>query len=660
MNLSDLSFKQKVALLITFPIVSFLWLSTSTLFQNFSTSAEMSSLIRLTNLSVVYSDLVHELQKERGMTAGFLSSNGTNFQNELASQRSSTNQKKEKLSSYLNSHPIENTTVQQLNDKITQQLRQLKNIRSQVDNQSIPLSNALQYYTQANRFLLSISGVISDISTDSAITKETIAYYNFLQGKERAGIERAVLNGVFSNNEADSKTLIKFASLVTQQDTYLSNFLSFARSSNKQFYETQMNDSSVTEVTKLRKLVMSRSTDFNIDPKYWFNQATKRIGQLKKTEDYIADQLIELASKKASTAKSDLVLNLILCSFITVMTSIICFLVIKDLSKRVKDLTKVMESVKEGNDLTSRATYVDKSELGVISYSLNATLERFHNVIDNLSGSSVTLASSAEQTSQTCHQNSSSILEQQNQIGLIATAIEQLSATVDEVASKTQQTAESAKTMNGEAKNGLTTVKASYQSIDNLAQEINELAQKVTHLHESSNNITSVIDVIKSVADQTNLLALNAAIEAARAGEQGRGFAVVADEVRSLAQRTQDSTSEIEGFITSLQADVEAAFSVIDSCQEKSASAVASSQLVEQTLSTIATSVSDIFNMTDQIATATEEQAVVTQDIAKNVVSVEEASTHATTGASQIASTAQEQAQLASSLKSLAATFKIS
>jgi methyl-accepting chemotaxis protein len=342
------------------------------------------------------------------------------------------------------------------------------------------------------------------------------------------------------------------------------------------------------------------------------------------------------------------------------MTIAICFLVIKDLSKRVRDLTKVMANVKEGNDLTSRAIYVDKSELGVISYSLNTTLERFHSVIDNLSGSSATLASSAEQTSQTCHQNSSSMLEQQNQIGLIATAIEQLSATVDEVASKTQQAAESAKTMNSETKNGLATVKASYQSIDNLAQEINTLAQKITHLHESSNNITSVIDVIKSVADQTNLLALNAAIEAARAGEQGRGFAVVADEVRSLAQRTQDSTSEIEGFITSLQSDVEAAFSVIDSCQEKSASAVASSQLVEQTLSTIATSVSDIFNMTDQIATATEEQAVVTQDIAKNVVSVEEVSTHATTGASQIASTAQDQAQLASSLKNLAAAFKIS
>lgn len=659
MNLSNLSFKQKIAILIALPILGFLWLSASSISQSMSTSKEMSSLTQLTRLSVVYSELVHELQKERGMTAGFLGSNGTKFQNELQKQRSAADAKRQLRTSYWQANQIESNEVQQLNSKINQSLDKLSTIRSQVDSQSIKLSDALSYYTQLNSMLLSVSGIIADISTDSQMTNETVAYYNFIQGKERAGIERAVLSNTFAKDEFGPGMLVKFISLVTQQNTYFSNFSVFTNQENQQYYEQQMTDKSIQEVNKLRSLAESKTSNFNADAVYWFGQSTARIGQLKKIENHLAENLINLAEQKANTAQMNLVFNITICALMAGAAAAISFFTIKDLSKRVKDLTSVMAHVRDDNNLAVRAAYVDKSELGVISSSLNSTLEQFSNVIDNLSSSSLTLASAAEETAQTCEHNSASMVDQQEQIGLIATAIEELSATVNEVASKTQQTAESAKVMNDQTTTGLTTVQHSYRSIESLAQEIDGLAQKITHLHESSTNINNVIDVIKSVAEQTNLLALNAAIEAARAGEQGRGFAVVADEVRTLAQRTQESTSEIEGFITSLQSDVEDAFSVIDNSQKKSAAAVEDSRQVEHTLSAISESVSDIFSMADQIATATEEQAVVTQDIAKNVVTVEEKSTESTTGATQIASTAREQAQLATSLKNLASTFKI-
>ncbi|CDT27569.1 Methyl-accepting chemotaxis protein [Vibrio coralliirubri] len=658
MKLTDMSFKQKIIALLILPILGFLWLSVSAISKGVETKTEMSSLNQLTRLSVVYSELVHELQKERGMTAGFIGSQGTKFVSELASQRTSADNRRNQRNDYWQSANIELPQINRLNTEISQSLNQLSSIRNRVDSQSIPLSEALGYYTKLNAKLLSVSALIAELSSDAAITTETIAYYNFLQGKERAGIERAVLNNTFSKNEFGPGMLVKFISLVTEQNTYFSNFEVLSTPANVRFFEQQLNDRSVAEVEKLRGLAESKMSGFDVDPVYWFSQSTARIVQLKKTENHLAESLIALTEKKMSEAQSAMMMSIGLFALITLFATFVSYKAISDLTMRVKDLTVMLSKVRNDNDLTVRAKFVGNSELGLISSALNETLEKFSNVIDNLSQSSLTLASAAEETSQTCHYNSNTLVQQQDQIGLVATATEELSATVNEVAAKTQQTASSAKMVDEQSQEGLSTVQDSYHSIEKLASEINDLAEKITHLHESSNNINSVIDVIKSVAEQTNLLALNAAIEAARAGEQGRGFAVVADEVRTLAQRTQQSTAEIEGFISSLQSDVQTAFNVIDNSQKMSSKAVEDSKEVEHTLQGISASVSEIFSMTEQIATATEEQAVVTQDIAKNVMAVEQKSTESTTGATQIAATAKEQAELAASLKDIASTFK--
>ncbi len=658
MNLTDMSFKQKIIALLTLPILGFLWLSVSAISKGVETTSEMSSLNQLTRLSVVYSELVHELQTERGMTAGFIGSQGTKFVSELRAQRTSADNRRNQRTEYWQSAEIDLPQISRLNTEISQSLNQITSIRNRVDSQSIPLSEALGYYTKLNAKLLSVSALIAELSSDATITTETIAYYNFLQGKERAGIERAVLNNTFSKNEFGPGMLVKFISLVTEQNTYFSNFEVLGNPDNVRFFEQQLNDRSVAEVEKLRDVAESKMSGFDVDPVYWFAQSTARIVQLKKTENQLADSLIALTDQKTQQAQSAMMGSITMFVVITLFATFISFKAITDLTTRVKDLTRVLSKVRHDNDLTVRATYEGNSELGQISSSLNETLEKFSGVIDSLSQSSLTLASAAEETAQTCQYNSNTLVEQQDQIGLIATATEELSATVSEVAAKTQQTASSAKLADEQSQAGLSTVQHSYQSIETLASEINGLAEKITHLHESSNNINSVIDVIKSVADQTNLLALNAAIEAARAGEQGRGFAVVADEVRTLAQRTQESTLEIEGFISSLQSDVQTAFNVIDNSKKMSSRAVEDSRGVEQTLQDISGAVSEIFSMTEQIATATEEQAVVTQDIAQNVVAVEQKSTESTTGATQIAATAKEQAELATSLKELSNTFK--
>jgi len=503
--------------------------------------------------------------------------------------------------------------------------------------------------------------LIAEISTNSEVTEATVAYYNFIQGKERAGIERAVLSNTFGRGKFAQGMFAKFITLIAEQKTYFNSFNTFTSAEDKRFFEQQMNDSSVDEVIRLRQIAEDKLLmgEFGVDAEYWFKQATNRIGQIKKIENHLSAALLTLVEAKKTQAFSSMLLHLVSSILLVSISLLMSYFIIRELSIHVKDLTAVMTKVRDENDLCVRAKFLDKSEMGQISLALNLTLEKFSGALNVISSSSITLSAAAEETSQTCMQNAKIMTEQQGEIGVIATAIEELSVTVKEVAGNTQLTADSTKEAANLTENGREIVQKSYLSIENLASEIGDLSKRITSLHESSKNITNVVDVIKSVAQQTNLLALNAAIEAARAGDQGRGFAVVADEVRTLAQRTQDSTSEIESFIITLQADANSAFNVIEKSQEMASEAVLNSKNVENALDGITESVSNIFSMTEQVAVAVEEQAAVTQDVAKSVINVEHESVASATGATQISTTAQEQALLAVTLQDIVSAFKI-
>ena len=329
-------------------------------------------------------------------------------------------------------------------------------------------------------------------------------------------------------------------------------------------------------------------------------------------------------------------------------------------ANQVREISNRIQNIAEGDgDLTVRLPVNTNDELGELASHVNQFIEKLQRIIGSVLVNTSEVSKAAESLLVVSSNSQRAADDQCHAITMVVTAVNELTMAIQEVARNTSNTAQNTKEATLITDRGQERILLAVERVQSLAVRISETAEFMSRLESEAKNVTSVIDVIRSVAEQTNLLALNAAIEAARAGEQGRGFAVVADEVRTLASRTQQSTTDIHGMLSQLQQGVQHAVDAMGSSATMTSEAVTSATEAGQSLTGIGSAVKQISDMTLQIATAAEEQSSVTSEIDKNLVQINSLAMNTAEGASQTAAESQRLNELSIQLRQLLMQFKV-
>ncbi|MBI5194435.1 MAG: methyl-accepting chemotaxis protein [Nitrospirae bacterium] len=559
------------------------------------------------------------------------------------------------------------TTLEQTNDA----LKNLIEARKKVDSSLISnerfiespvwiktVTDLIETSARLRQTAFMSSMPLEQITQNNLILKHAIWLISEYMGKERAALAMAISSGKPIQPSAMDK-LKAFRSIVELNISDILAMKGHKDLDSKIMEAVTSMEKALSHFDETRREVYAagETGKYTIDGQEWFNRSTDTINEVLT----VSTAVTEVSHKKAQEITGQNFWRMLLIfagigGMVVFMGLVL--VIVNDKTNQIIKAVGIVNSIAEGN-LSVKIVADSSDETGQLLNSMDNMAGNLKKLIADMKSTSDNMASASQQLSANSEQMSKGVISQSDRSTQIASAAQEMSQTVVEIAKNASSIAASASETTRLAKEGEQIIDKSVSEVKNIAETVNESSQIMVSLGERSKQIGDIIRVISEIADQTNLLALNAAIEAARAGEQGKGFAVVADEVKKLAERTAKSTSEIGSMIGAIQDEVGKSVTSMDEVSKMVGSGVEFSTLTGDALHKIVSSVNELQMMVQQIASATEEMSATSEQISSDILAVANVSKETSTGSGQIAAASSEVAVLAAKLLEMGGQFKV-